>query len=77
MKKRVEKQEKDIVVLAKDNCFNPKVDGYTYYEVLGALLLGMGEMERLVNVLTADPEEIRKAQEAVKKAEEMMTGENK
>lgn len=77
MKKRIEKQEKDIIVLAKDNCFNPKVDGYTYYEVLGALLAGMWEMERLVNVLTADPEEIRKAQEAVKKAEEMMTGENK
>ena len=41
MKKRIEKQEKDIIVLAKDNCFNPKVDGYTYYEVLGALLAGM------------------------------------
>jgi hypothetical protein len=31
---------------------------------------GMGEMERLVKVLTADPEEVRKAQEALQKAEE-------
>lgn len=75
MKKRVEKQEKDIVVLAKENCFNPKVDGYTYYEVIGAFLLWMWEMERLVNVLTADPEDIKKAQEAVKQAEAMLTGE--
>ena len=75
MKKRVEKQEKDLIVLAKDNCFNPKVDGYTYYEILGAFLQGMWEMERLVNVVTADPEEIRKAQEAVQKAEAMLRGE--
>jgi len=75
MKKRVEKQEKDIIVLAKDNCFNPKVDGYTYYEILWAFLQGMWEMERLVNVVTADPEDVRKAQEAVRNAEAIMRGE--
>ena len=75
MKKRVEKQEKDIIVLAKDNCFNPKVDGYTYYEILWAFLQGMWEMERLVNVVTADPEELRKAQEAIQKAEAIARGE--
>lgn len=75
MKKRVEKQEKDLIVLAKDNCFNPKVDGYTYYEILWAFLQGMWEMERLVNVVTADPEDVRKAQEAVRNAEAIMRGE--
>ena len=75
MKKRVEKQEKDLIVLAKDNCFNPKVDGYTYYEILWAFLQWMWEMERLVNVVTADPEDVRKAQEAVRNAEAIMRGE--
>ena len=72
MKKRIEKQEKDVVILAKDNFMNPKPDWYTYYEVLGALLVGMGEMERLVNVLIADPEEIKKAQEELRKLEAQM-----
>ena len=70
MDKRVQKQKDDVIVLAKDNFLNPKPDGYTYYEILGAFMQGMGEMERLVKVLTADPEEVRKAQEALQKAEE-------
>lgn len=32
-------------------------------------------MERLVNVVTADPEDVRKAQEAVRNAEAIMRGE--
>jgi hypothetical protein len=32
-------------------------------------------MERLARVVTADPEEIKKAQEAVKKAEAILRGE--
>lgn len=72
MKKRIEKQEKDIIVLAKDNFMNPKPDWFTYYEVIGALLAGMWEMERLVNVLVADPEETRKAQEEMRKLEAQM-----
>ena len=32
-------------------------------------------MERLVKVLTADPEDIKKAQEAIKKAEAIARGE--
>lgn len=75
MKLRVEKQEENILVLARDNFINPKVDGFTQYEVLGALIVGMGEMERLVNVLTTDPEEVKKAQEDIKKAEAMLRGE--
>ena len=70
MEKRVQKQKDDVIVLAKDNFLNPKPDWYTYYEILGAFMQGMGEMERLVKVLTADPEEVRKAQEALQKAEE-------
>ena len=70
MEKRVQKQKDDVIVLAKDNFLNPKPDGYTYYEILGAFMQGMGEMERLVKVLTADPEEVRKAQEALQKAEQ-------
>lgn len=72
MKIRKEKQEENILALARDNCFNAKQDGYSFYEVLGALIQGMGEMERLVNVLTADPEEVKKAQEAIKNAEAIM-----
>ena len=32
-------------------------------------------MERLVNVLITDPEDVKKAQEALQKAEAMMRGE--
>lgn len=75
MEKRVKKQEESIIVLAKDNCFNAKTEGFSFYEVLGALIQGMGEMERLVKVITTDPEDVKKAQEAVKKAEAIMRGE--
>lgn len=75
MEKRLQKQKDDVIVLAKDNFLNPKPEGYTYYEILWAFMQGMGEMERLVKVLIADPEEIKKAQEAVKKAEAMLRGE--
>ena len=75
LKKREEKQKDDIMVLAKDNCFSPKPDWYTYYEIIGAFLQGMGEVERLIKVITADPEEIKKAQEAIQKAEAIMRGE--
>ena len=72
MEKRVKKQEEDIITLAKDNCFSPKPDGYTYYEILGAFIQWVGEVERFIKIITADPEEIRKAQEAIKNAEAMM-----
>jgi len=75
MKKRVEKQDENILVLAKDNCFNAKTEGFSFYEVLWAFTQGMGEMERLVKVITTDPEDVRKAQEALKNAEAMMRGE--
>ena len=75
LKKREEKQRDDIMVLAKDNCFSPKWDWYTYYEIIGAFLQWMGEVARLIKVITADPEEIRKAQEAIQKAEAIMRGE--
>ena len=75
MKIRKEKQEENILALARDNCFNAKTEGYSFYEVLGALIQGMGEMERLANVLTTDPEDIKKAQEAIKNAEAIMRGE--
>lgn len=75
MEKRVKKQEENLVVLAKDNCFNPKQDWYTIYEVFWAFTMWMWEMERLVKVLTADPEDIKKAQEAIKKAEAIARGE--
>lgn len=75
MEKRVKKQEENLVVLAKDNCFNPKQDWYTIYEVFWAFTMWMWEMERLVKVVTADPEELKKAQEAVQKAEAIMRGE--
>lgn len=75
MKIRKEKQEENILVLARDNCFNAKTEGYSFYEVLGALIQGMGEMERLANVLTTDPEDVKKAQEAIQKAEAIMRGE--
>lgn len=75
MEKRVKKQEENLVVLAKDNCFNPKQDWYTIYEVFWAFTMWMWEVERLIKVVTADPEELRKAQEAVQKAEAIMRGE--
>mgnify|MGYP007119870762 CR=1 FL=1 len=72
MKKRVEKQDENILVLAKDNCFNAKTEGFSFYEVLWAFTQGMGEMERLVKVITTDPEDVKKAQEAIKNAEAIM-----
>ena len=75
MKKRVEKQDENILVLAKDNCFNAKTEGFSFYEVLWAFTQGMGEMERLVKVIITDPEDVKKAQEAVKKAEAILRGE--
>ena len=65
MKKRIEKQEEDIVSLAKNNFMDPKKMGYTCFEVLWGFVQWMWEMERLVKVITADPEEIRKAVEAL------------
>lgn len=75
MEKRVKKQEESIIVLAKDNCFNAKTEGFSFYEVLWALIQGMGEMERLVKVIITDPEDVKKAQEAIQKAEAIMRGE--
>ena len=72
MKKRVEKQDENILALAKDNCFNAKTEGFSFYEVLWAFTQGMGEMERLVKVIIQDPEDVRKAQEAIKNAEAIM-----
>ena len=65
MEKRIKKQEEDIVSLAKNNFMDPKKMGYTCFEVLGGFVQWMGEMERLVKVITADPEEIKKAVEAL------------
>lgn len=73
MEKRKKKQEDDILVLAKDHFMDPKKMGYTAFEVLWWFLQGMGEMERLVKVLTADPEELKKAVDALQKAETELT----
>lgn len=75
MEKRIEKQKEDIISLAKDNCFSPKPDWYTYYEILGAFIQWIGEIERFIKIVTADPEEIKKAMEAIKKAEAIARGE--
>ena len=77
MEKRIDKQKEDIITLAKDNCFSPKPDGYTYYEILGAFIQGIGEVERFIKIITADTEEIMKAQEAIQKDEAIMRGEDK
>lgn len=76
MKKRVEKQDENILVLAKDNCFNAKTEWFSFYEVLGAFTQWMGEMERLVKVITQDPEDVKKAVESLKNAEAIMRWEN-
>ena len=70
MDKRIEKQEDDIVVLAKEHFMEPKKLGYTAFEVLGGFVQGMGEMQRLVKVITADPEEIKAAVDALNKMEQ-------
>lgn len=70
MDKRIKKQEEDIVSLAKNNFMDPKKMGYTCFEVLGGFVQWMGEMERLVKVITADPEEIKKVAEALSKMEQ-------
>lgn len=69
MEKRIKKQEEDIVSLAKNNFMDPKKMGYTCFEVLWWFVQWMWEMQRLVKVITADPEEIRKAVEALNKME--------
>ncbi len=73
MDKRKKKQEEDIVSLAKDSFMDPKKMGYTAFEVLGWFVQWMWEMERLVKVITADPEEIKKAVEALQDAEKELT----
>lgn len=74
MDKRIEKQEDDILVLAKEHFMEPKKMGYSAFEVLWGFVQGMWEMQRLVKVITADPEEIRKAVEALQQAEAELTG---
>lgn len=73
MEKRIKKQEEDLLVLAKEHFMEPKKLGYTAFEVLGWFIQGMWEMERLVKVLTADPEEIKKAVDALNQAEKELT----
>lgn len=70
MEKRIKKQEEDIVSLAKNSFMDPKKMWYTCFEVLGGFVQWMGEMERLVKVLTADPEEIKKIAETLNKMEQ-------
>lgn len=77
MEKRKKKQDEDILVLAKEHFMEPKKFGYSAFEVLWAFVQGMGEMERLVKVLTADPEELKKAVEAMQQAEAELVGEKK
>jgi len=72
MKKRIEKQEKDLLTLAKEHFLDPKKMGYTAFEVLGGFINWMGEMERLVNVLVTDPEEVQKAIKEVNDKEKEM-----
>ena len=74
MEKRIDKQEDDILVLAKEHFMEPKKMGYSAFEVLWGFVQGMWEMQRLVKVITADPEEIRKAVEALQQAEAELTG---
>lgn len=73
MDKRKKKQEEDILVLAKEHFMEPKKFGYSAFEVLWGFVQWMGEMERLVKVLTADPEELKKAVDALQKAEAELT----
>lgn len=73
MEKRKKKQEEDILVLAKEHFMEPKKFGYSAFEVLWGFVQWMGEMERLVKVLTADPEELKKAVDALQKAEAELT----
>lgn len=75
LKKRVEAEEKSIISQLKDGFINPKPQGFTLYEVLGGFIQGMLTVERLVKVITQDPEEVKKAQEAMEKAEAILRGE--
>lgn len=70
MEKRKKKQEDDILVLAKEHFMEPKKLWYTAFEVLGGFVQWMWEMERLVKVLTADPEELKKAVDTLNKMEQ-------
>lgn len=69
MEKRIKKQEDDILVLAKEHFMEPKKMWYTAFEVLWGFVQWMKEMERLVKVLTADPEEVQKAVDALNELE--------
>lgn len=73
MEKRIKKQEDDILVLAKEHFMEPKKMWYTAFEVLWGFVQWMWEMERLVKVITADPEEIKKAVEALNQMEKEAT----
>ena len=75
IEKRKDAEEKSILHQIEDGFINPSSQGFTVFNVLWGFIQWMWMTERMVDVITQDPEEVRKAQEAMEKAEAIMRGE--
>jgi len=72
IEKRKDAEEKSILHQIEDGFINPSSQGFTVFNVLWGFIQGMWMTERMVDVITQDPEEVKKAQEAMEKAEAIM-----
>lgn len=70
--KRIDAEEKSILHQVEDWFINPSSQGFTVYNVLWWFIQGMKMTERLVDVVTQDPEEVKKAQKIMENAEAIM-----
>lgn len=72
IEKRKDAEEKSILHQIEDGFINPSSQGFTVFNVLWGFIQWMWMTERMVDVITQDPEEVKKAQEAMEKAEAIM-----
>lgn len=70
IEKRMDHEKESVISLYKENFLQPKQQWLTVYEVIGWFLQGMQEYERIVDVITRDPEEVKKAIDEVNKADD-------
>ena len=75
IEKRIDVEEKSILHQVEDWFINPSSQGFTVFNVLWWFIQGMKMTERLIDVVTQDPEEVKKAQKVMENAEAIMRGE--
>lgn len=75
IKKRIEAEEKSIISQIKDWFINPSSTWFNVFNVLWGFIQWMWMAERLLNTVTQDPEEVKKAQKIMENAEAILRGE--